>query len=334
VTTLTLSARQSQPPFKRLKAEPIRTASAEAVPTLRSNQSTSGKAETPTQTKKVAVRDGSKYPEHRTSTLDVNEIPIWQPKGKLITEVDLDLDIALETKPWRVAGTDPTDFFNYGFDEFTWVQYCLRQQQMRDSVSGLKSESKQFEAMLSGQMPPGAAPPPAVGGMPMMPGMPDPNNPDMMNAMMNMMQAQGLTDPSQMDFNAFMQQMGGMQGMPGMPGAPSGPGQFGQNPQQQQQQSAQSYGGGYGGQNMHQQGPAQGYGQQQQSQSPFPGQQQHQAQGYGGGTPQPQQNGPAQGQSLEGYSAQQLALMQQGGQAGGGNHAGGGGRGRGRGRRW
>jgi len=35
-------------------------------------------------------------------------MPIYDPAGKLMTDVDLDADIAGETKPWRVPGTDPT----------------------------------------------------------------------------------------------------------------------------------------------------------------------------------------------------------------------------------
>jgi len=188
------------------------------------------------------------------------------------------------------------DFFNYGFDEFTWVQYSMRQSTMREQVNGLKEETKQLQTMFAG-------PQPGMGGMPPMPGM-DGMNPEMMNAMFSSMQQQGLSDPSQLDFDTFMQHMGGM--MPGMPGAPSGPG------------------GNFGGQQMQSQGSGQGFG----NQSPFPVQQRGQS--YGGGTPQPQQqnlNAPAQ--SFDGYSPQQIAMLQQ--QQNGGQ---GGGRGRGRGRRW
>ena len=38
-------------------------------------------------------------------------MPTYEPAGKLITEVDLDADIAQETKPWRVPGTDPTGIY-------------------------------------------------------------------------------------------------------------------------------------------------------------------------------------------------------------------------------
>jgi len=46
------------------------------------------------------------------------------------TSLDLDIDM-LEDKPWRKPGVDITDYFNYGFNEDTWREYCKRQQQMR-----------------------------------------------------------------------------------------------------------------------------------------------------------------------------------------------------------
>ncbi|CAK5009356.1 unnamed protein product [Meloidogyne enterolobii] len=43
-----------------------------------------------------------------------------------------DLDLAtMEDKPWRKPGADITDYFNYGFNEETWNQYCERQRKFR-----------------------------------------------------------------------------------------------------------------------------------------------------------------------------------------------------------
>ncbi|CAD0109270.1 unnamed protein product [Aureobasidium uvarum] len=248
--------------------------------------------------------DGSKYPEVRTSSIDVNATPSWDPAGKLITEVDIDADLAEHTKPWRLPGTDQTDFFNYGFDEFTWTQYCLRQQNMASTINNQKQETKQFEMMLTGGAMPGqaapagpqAAPPggPMAMGMPGMgmPGMPD-MNPENMAAFASVLQSQGI-DPSQLDFNTFMQHY--------------------------QQASMGGGQGGYGGQSMQPQQSNQGYGGQQQQQS-------FQQQGQQPG----QQGQQSQGQGFDGYSQQQIAMMQgQGGIPSGPS----GGRGRGRGRRW
>jgi len=92
-----------------VKQESVRIASAEA-PTAQRNAQGLAKtdSETPAPTRKVAVKDGSKYPAVKTFKLDLDSIPTWDPAGKPITEVDLDADIAEETKPWRVPGTDPT----------------------------------------------------------------------------------------------------------------------------------------------------------------------------------------------------------------------------------
>lgn len=265
--------------------------------------------------KLVSLKDGSTYPEVRTSSIDINATPSWDPAGKLITEVDIDADLAEHTKPWRLPGTDQTDFFNYGFDEFTWTQYCLRQQNMSSTINNQKAETKQFEMMLTGGGMPGqAAPagpqaPPPGGPMGMgmpgmgMPGMPD-MNPENMAAFASVLQSQGI-DPSALDFNTFMQhyQQASMGG---------GGGQ-----------------GGYGGQSMQPQQSNQGYGGQQQQSF-----QQQGGPGFQGGTPQPGQQGQhGQGQGFDGYSQQQLAMM--GGQGGiPSGPSGGGGRGRGRGRRW
>ncbi|RIB27352.1 Fip1 motif-domain-containing protein, partial [Gigaspora rosea] len=43
---------------------------------------------------------------------------------------DVDLD-SVEDKPWRKPGADITDYFNYGFNKYTWKAYCTKQKQMR-----------------------------------------------------------------------------------------------------------------------------------------------------------------------------------------------------------
>lgn len=169
-------------------------------------------------------------------------------------DLDFDADLAENTKPWRLPGTDQSDYFNYGFDEFSWATYCFKQKEMRDGIAQEANQKKMIEAMLGGPtampmgpqggMPP--IPPQGPAAMTGMPGMPPEMSPDMMNAMMQQMMASGM-DPTQMDFNSFMQQMQGMQAGGGMPqqpmqnsgppqNAPLGPGQH--NDRQ----------GGYGGQ--------------------------------------------------------------------------------------
>lgn len=43
-----------------------------------------------------------------------------------------------EDKPWRKPGADITDYFNYGFNEETWIAYCLKQKKLRAENLGIK----------------------------------------------------------------------------------------------------------------------------------------------------------------------------------------------------
>ncbi|KAJ9418520.1 Fip1 motif-domain-containing protein [Fusarium oxysporum] len=104
------------------------------------------------------------------STIDVNANPIHPGTGKPITQVNIDEDLPDSDKPWRKPGTDISDYFNYGFDEFTWALYASKQETVRGEFGADQ-----------GGMP---------GGMDGMP-------PEM-QAMMQQMMASGM-DPSQMD---------------------------------------------------------------------------------------------------------------------------------------
>lgn len=142
-----------------------------------------------------------------------------------------------------------TDYFNYGFDEFTWASYCLKQETLRKEAKDQQKSIQDMQSFLGGGMPdpmmamaptgPQAAMPamPAMGGMGGMGGMAD--VPPEMQQMMQQLMAQGM-DPSQMDFSSFMGMMQGG-GPPGMQGQAFG--QQGQN----QQPMGYGYGGGAGG---------------------------------------------------------------------------------------
>jgi pre-mRNA 3'-end-processing factor FIP1 len=68
---------------------------------------------------------------------------------------NLDLE-SLEEKPWRkpgifiqekiiyCTGADTTDYFNYGFDEFTWAAYCSKQTNLRNEFNPAKVMSVYF----------------------------------------------------------------------------------------------------------------------------------------------------------------------------------------------
>ena len=237
-----------------------------------------------------AGKPGSSFPAVRTSTLDVDATPIWPGTDRPLTSLFIDADFAEQSKAWRLPGTDQTDYFNYGFDEFTWSQYCMRQNTMGNVVTGLKTEEANFKTLFGGDgggvgAPPGMPPSGPGGGMPGMPGVQD------MEQMMQQMMASGM-NPQHMDFGQFVQMA-----MPGM-----GPGSQNQGGPQQH---GNQFGGGQGG-----------FGSGHESVSPAPGA----GQGF-----QPP-TGPQQGAfGIDGYSAQQMAIMQ--------NEQGGMGGGRGRGRR-
>ena len=70
-----------------LKAPPtLRSPSAEPVPTKRA--STAVKIE-PSE-KETPTKPGSAYPPIKSSTLDVDAKPVYEPAGKPITEADMD----------------------------------------------------------------------------------------------------------------------------------------------------------------------------------------------------------------------------------------------------
>ncbi|CAP96952.1 hypothetical protein N7489_000298 [Penicillium chrysogenum] len=201
-------------------------------------------------------KPGSAYPAIHSSTIDVNANPIHPMTGKPIMSTDMDADFPSDDKPWRRPGSDLSDYFNYGFDEFTWAGYCLKQQGVRQEVSSQKKQMDDMQAFMGMGMPPmpgapgPAAPASAAPPMAGMPGMPD-MNPDMMQGMLASMMSQGL-DPSNMDPMAFMQHAqsmmpgGGQPGQPGFGGQPQGQG-FAPGGQGQMGYGGYDQRGGYGG---------------------------------------------------------------------------------------
>jgi len=195
----------------------------------------------------------------------VNGNPVYPPIGKPIADIEIDVDLIEHEKPWRRPGADQSDWFNYGFDEFTWSTYTLRQKTVAGAIVEQKEENTQFEMMFGGGggmmpgMPAAAANPMTAnpmaamaGGMPGGMGMPDQQ--EFQVAMMEAMRQQGVSDPSKVDFNAFMAQLqgGGMMGQPNIPVGPSGG--------QQNYDQGNWQGGGGGGGNYQQGGGRGGYG--------------------------------------------------------------------------
>ncbi|KAM0671790.1 subunit of polyadenylation factor I complex [Ordospora colligata] len=49
--------------------------------------------------------------------------------------LDYDIDIFTD-KPWNKPGADITDYFNYGFNEMTWKEYCSMQRRKSEFTLG------------------------------------------------------------------------------------------------------------------------------------------------------------------------------------------------------
>lgn len=62
--------------------------------------------------------------------------------GKPLTQVDLQ---ELKDQPWRIPGADISDYFNYGFDEFTWTAYCHKQDKLRGEFNPKKVMANMME---------------------------------------------------------------------------------------------------------------------------------------------------------------------------------------------
>ena len=198
-----------------------------------------------TSTKPTAQPSGADLPGIATSTIDVDAKPIYEPAGKPITQVNIDDDLGENEKPWRRPGTDITDYFNYGFDEFTWALYASKQDSLRAEYDQEKiaADNKKMVEEMNMMM--------SMGGMPGMPGMSGGTGgsipgmegitPEMQAAMMQMM-ASGM-DPSQMDPSMFAAAMQGNQGTGGSnPGGNQGQGFGGQGGFGQGQNQQMGYG--------------------------------------------------------------------------------------------
>ncbi|KAF1990864.1 hypothetical protein K402DRAFT_347973 [Aulographum hederae CBS 113979] len=275
VTEAAPGAPDTSKPFNAFKresvpVEPVRSQSQSISQPQAHSQSAPPKHDAPAEPRTgPQLKNGASYPEVRTSSVDVNAVPKYDPAGKLITEVDIDADMAEHMKPWRAPGADQSDYFNYGFDEFTWASYVFKQQSMAGTRTEIQTETEAMQKMLGfGVAPTGNAPATPQPGATPMPGVPTgpsaqvapqqqapagmdlPDQTQMYAMMSQYMQMNGISDPNKVDMQAFMAWW--QQSMMGSMGGGMGMGQQGQGQQQQQQQ----YGGqqGYGGQGYGQQG--------------------------------------------------------------------------------
>lgn len=147
-------------------------------------------------------------PPPSTSKLDINGVPTYN--GEPITKIGMESELLPADKPWRKPGADVTDYFNYGFDEFTWTAYCAKQEGLREEFSPQKMMEQMM--MMSGM------------GMGMMPGM-DGMDPTAIAGMMGATPGMDMMAAAAAGADPSMFMGAGGQGFP----VPTGPGQ-GQDP--------------------------------------------------------------------------------------------------------
>ena len=51
-----------------------------------------------------------------------------------IYDVDYE-NLGYEDRPWRKPGADPSDYFNYGFNDDTWLAYCIKKRKKKAEQS-------------------------------------------------------------------------------------------------------------------------------------------------------------------------------------------------------
>ncbi|CDO94358.1 unnamed protein product [Kluyveromyces dobzhanskii CBS 2104] len=138
----------------------------------------------------VSAQEGSVSTEKQQQTIDLN--PDAQFDGKPIVQIDPEI---LKEKPWRQPGANLSDYFNYGFNEHTWMEYLHRQEHLKKeynpqkilmSLLALQQQGKLNDSGSGQQVQSTMQPPPPPMGLPPMfggfPGFPFPG---MMNNMQN-----------------------------------------------------------------------------------------------------------------------------------------------------
>ncbi|KAK6356128.1 hypothetical protein TWF718_000501 [Orbilia javanica] len=198
---------------------------------------------------------GPTPPPIATSTLDINTVPTYT-NGEKLTSLNID---DLPSKPWRNPGSDVSDYFNYGFDEFTWTAYCQKQDNTRKDFDPKKmmEDMMMFGNMLDPSQLMNMAGTSGGAGASNTPNMPNAGAGGFPNGM-------PLPPGIPPEMAAAMMQQVGMPGMPGMPPIPGMPGMpnFGMdmmggaggnntpNRQDMQMFNAGGQGGGFGPQGM------------------------------------------------------------------------------------
>lgn len=102
----------------------------------------------------IPRQDSTAVPTQQKTGLDINKVGTYD--GVDIFDVDLN---AFQDKPWRKPGADLTDFFNFGFNEDSWKEYCNKQKMIRDEVMMQRHYYEGYHDMYGGPGYPMRPPP-------------------------------------------------------------------------------------------------------------------------------------------------------------------------------
>ncbi|CAI4034491.1 hypothetical protein SMKI_10G2840 [Saccharomyces mikatae IFO 1815] len=77
-----------------------------------------------------ATEGEENIPKSMVGSIDLDKEGIFDSVG--ITTIDPEV---LKEKPWRQPGANISDYFNYGFNEFTWMEYLHRQEKLQQDYN-------------------------------------------------------------------------------------------------------------------------------------------------------------------------------------------------------
>eukprot|EP00462_Mataza_sp_D1_P020836 CAMPEP_0175142852 /NCGR_PEP_ID=MMETSP0087-20121206/13062_1 /TAXON_ID=136419 /ORGANISM="Unknown Unknown, Strain D1" /LENGTH=230 /DNA_ID=CAMNT_0016426767 /DNA_START=22 /DNA_END=711 /DNA_ORIENTATION=+ len=104
------------------------------------------KSSSKTKPKKASKSAAEDEDDDQNEDDEDDELALPKPNTK-VYEIDLD---KLTDRPWRKPGADLTDYFNYGFDEDTWREYCNKQITFRLNRMGRNGSSSSSSNGASG----------------------------------------------------------------------------------------------------------------------------------------------------------------------------------------
>ncbi|QID80539.1 cleavage polyadenylation factor subunit fip1 [Saccharomyces pastorianus] len=85
---------------------------------------------TTSESKAVTTEGEGNVPKTMVGSIDLDKEGIFESVG--ITTIDPEV---LKEKPWRQPGANLSDYFNYGFNEFTWMEYLHRQEKLQQDYN-------------------------------------------------------------------------------------------------------------------------------------------------------------------------------------------------------